>query len=75
MQSKEINSQCNSESAFNGLLYDGYSYQDLEDLIEWPCQDLHGGKMPFADQNFCKHEVCHPRNEYCDCDTTVVKGE
>ena len=33
-----------------------------DDLLEWPCQNMHGGKMPFADRAMCKHPECHPRN-------------
>ena len=43
--------------------YEGYSTEDLELLIEWPCQDTLGGRMPFADKGFCKHKICHPLND------------
>jgi len=39
--------------------------EEAESLIDWPCQDLHGGKMPFlnCDENGrCKHPECHPSN-------------
>lgn len=42
--------------------YQEYTIEDIEALIEWPCQDTWGGRMPFADRNFCQHTQCHPRN-------------
>ena len=32
----------------------------------WPCQDLHGGRMPFLnvdDDGECNHDECHPENK------------
>jgi len=43
--------------------YTGYTKEDLENLIEWECQDMHGGKMPFVDAANCNHPECHPLND------------
>lgn len=40
--------------------YAGYTEEDLKSLIEWECQDIHGGKMPFAYAPQCIHPECHP---------------
>lgn len=42
--------------------YQEYTIEDIESLTEWPCQYTLGGRMPFADRNFCQHPQCHPRN-------------
>ncbi len=34
------------------------------DLIEWPCQDFHGGRdAGIRADAMCKHPECHPRND------------
>ena len=45
------------------LIYDGYTEEDLKMLLEWECQDMYGGIMPFCDSAFCRHEECHPLND------------
>lgn len=42
---------------------DGLDEQDLKELIEWPCQDFHGGRMPFLGDPLCRHSECHPLND------------
>jgi hypothetical protein len=42
--------------------YDDLDKQDLQELIEWPCQDFHGGRMPFLGDPLCRHAECHPLN-------------
>lgn len=42
--------------------YQEYTREDIEALAEWPCQDILGGRMPFADSDYCQHPQCHPRN-------------
>lgn len=40
--------------------------QELEELHEWPCQDLHGGRGAAIYNNIggmCKHPECHPKND------------
>ncbi len=48
----------------------------MEELHDWPCQDLHGGGGSAIYDNIdgrCKHPECHPRNKCSGCqyeDTT-----
>lgn len=37
-----------------------------DELLEWPCQDLHGGTGTAIYSNvdgMCKHPECHPKND------------
>jgi len=49
--------------------------EEDEELLDWPCQALHGGGGSGIYENIngrCQHSECHPRN---DDSRTLKKGE
>ena len=54
--------------------------REVEELLDWPCQQLHGGRPPYIYQGVneyghCRHPECHPRNDDREPEPTKPEGE